>query len=59
MSNESLRRYAKNHNVCLWQIANYMNVSESTVTRMFRKELTDEEKEKIVKIIDQITSKCN
>ena len=53
--NKSLRQYAKNHGVYLWEIARFFNVSEMTITRKFRTELPEEEKSKYKYAIDQIS----
>lgn len=55
MKNIKLRDYAKAHNVYLWEIAMKMNVSEPTITRKFRTELSDEESSKIMHLIDVIS----
>ncbi len=54
MENISIRKYAKNHGVYLWEIAMFLNVSEMTITRKLRKELSETESEEIKKVIDQI-----
>lgn len=54
MINEKLRKYAKAHNVYLWEIAKHLNVSEMTITRRFRNEFTDEEFSEMKAIIDRI-----
>jgi len=46
MTNLKIRDYAKRRGVCLWQIAKALNVSEATITRLFRDE--------IIKAIDSI-----
>ena len=55
MANKKLKLYAKAHDVCLWEIAKFLNVSEPTITRKFRSELTNEEISKIKYAIDQIS----
>ena len=55
MKNIKLREYAKTNNVYLWEIALKMNVSEPTITRKFRRELSDEETSKIMHLIKQIS----
>lgn len=53
-ANKDVRQYAKGKEVFLWQIANAMGVSEPTVTRMFRTEMTPEKKAEIRAIIDRV-----
>lgn len=54
MYNKDVRNYAKSKNVYLYQIAELLNVSESTFIKKLRKELDDETKESLFKIIDMI-----
>ena len=53
-ANKDVRQYAKGKEVFLWQIANALGVSEPTVTRMFRTEMTPEKKAEIRAIIDRV-----
>jgi len=57
MYNKDVRNYAKSKNVYLYQIAESLNVSESTFIKKLRKELDDETKESLFKIIDMIAKK--
>jgi hypothetical protein len=54
MNNILLRQYAKNHGVYLWELATKLKVSEATITRKFRTEMSDEDATKIKNAIDQI-----
>lgn len=54
MSNLDIRQAAKERKVCLWQIAEHMGVSEPTITRRLRRELSEDEKKKIFVIIESI-----
>lgn len=51
MANRDIREAAKEAGVKLWQIANKLNVSEATITRLMRTELNAEKKANILKII--------
>lgn len=51
MANERIRKMAKEMKVPLWKIAEYLRVSEPTMTRKLRKELPKEEQDRIVSII--------
>ena len=53
--NNDIRELAKRNGICLWQIAMELNISESTFIKSLRKELTDEKKEEIKKIINQLS----
>ena len=52
--NEDLRRLAKNKSVRFWEIADYLGKSEATVTRFFRHEFSDEQKSRLLKVIEEI-----
>ena len=54
LSNNDLREMAKAKNVRFWEIAEKMKISDPTMTRLLRKELPKEEKEKMILIINQI-----
>lgn len=55
-ANNDIREYAKSKHVCLWQIADELNISEPTMTRKLRRELPDIAKSKIRDIIDKISN---
>ena len=54
MANQEIRKYAKESGVKLWQIADKLNISEPTMTRKLRYELTEEEQKKIIDIITEL-----
>ena len=54
MANERIRREAKSKGVRLWQIAECLGVSEITVSRKLRRELSADEEAKILRIITDI-----
>lgn len=54
MKNKEIREAAKRQGVFLWQIADRLDLHDSNFSRKLRKELPDEEKERIIKIIDEI-----
>lgn len=56
LANTDIRNRAKEKNVRLWEVADRLNISEPTITRKLRKELSAEEKHTIFKIIDEIAS---
>lgn len=53
--NNDIRELAKKHGIYLYEIAMELNVSESTFIKSLRKELTDEKKEEIKQIINQLS----
>ena len=54
MSNSDVRTAAKNAGVFLYQIAAAMGISEPTMTRKLRFELSDSEKKPIFEAIERI-----
>lgn len=54
MTNIYIREMAKRANVKLWQIANELGLSDTTFSKKLRKELSDEEKRKIIFIIKKL-----
>ena len=54
MANESLRKLTKEKKVRLWEIGYAMGVSEATIVRKLRLELSESEKEKFITIINSI-----
>ena len=57
MTNNEIRAKAKEKSVKLWQIADALKISEPTITRKLRHELSEEEKQKILALIDEIAEK--
>lgn len=51
MANEELKRDLRKAGITLWQVADMLEVSESTMTRKMRHELPKEEYEKIIAMI--------
>ena len=56
MANTDIRKHAKTNHVRFWEIADCLKRSESTVTRLFRHELSDEQKADFIKIIEKIAA---
>ncbi|MFT3951198.1 MAG: hypothetical protein QM689_04490 [Oscillospiraceae bacterium] len=54
MKNKSVREYAKRNGVFLWQVAAYLNISEPTMTRRLRTELTESEKSEIFAAVNSL-----
>lgn len=56
-ANNDVRTAAKNAGITLWMLAAYIGVSEPTITRWMRFELSDEVKEKMFMAIRHISEK--
>ena len=54
--NEDLRRQIKNAGARFWQIADRMKISEATLTRRFRREMSEAEKNEVLKAVNEIRS---
>lgn len=60
MENLEIRRKLKTKKVFQWELAERMEIAEMTLSRKLRRELPEEEKQKIFLIIDEIaTAKVN
>ena len=57
MCNNDIREYAKTHNVKLWQIAQELGINDGNFSRKLRNELPEDTKQRIYKIIDNISTK--
>ena len=58
MKNQALRQAAKAAKVPLWRIAAVLGVSEPTMTRKLRRELPENEKQQLLKIIEQLAKEA-
>lgn len=56
MNNVDIRQTAKNSGVKLWQIADSLGIADSNFSKKLRRELPDEEKQKIFEIIREISA---
>lgn len=54
MENITLRRAAKAAKVPLWRIAEALGISEPTMTRKLRRELSEKEKQQMLGFIEQL-----
>lgn len=54
MANNDIRNEAKKVGVMFWQIADSLNISEATFTRMMRHDLPEEKKQEILSIIENL-----
>lgn len=54
MHNKEIRVAAKNAGIRLWEVAEAYGISDNNFSRKLRKELPQEEKDKIIAIIDKL-----
>lgn len=54
-ANKDIREYAERNRIPLWRIADKYGCTDNSFSRKLRKELTDEDKQKIINIIDELT----
>ena len=54
VTNEDIRQAAKAAQVKLWQIAEAVGVNDGNFSRKLRHELPDDEKQRILEIIDRL-----
>ncbi len=52
--NERIKVAAKEKRVPLWEVASRLGVSESTMTRLMRQELSEDKAHSILAIIDEV-----
>lgn len=54
MKNKDIREAAKRAGVCLWEIAERLGMNDGNFSRKLRKELSSQEREKIMEIINEL-----
>ena len=54
MANEKVKAFAKEKKVYLWRVAERMGIQDSALSRKLRNELHEEEKQKILAIIEAL-----
>lgn len=59
MKNQAIRAKAATCGICLWQIAEKLGITDSTFSRKLRRELPQEEQERILSIIDEISKEVS
>lgn len=59
MHNETIRDTARERGVMLWQIADRLGMNDGNFSRKLRHELTEEERNKILRIIDDIAKEVD
>ena len=55
--NDALKNYAREMRVPMWEVAANLGVSESTMTRMMRQEISEEKTAEIRSIVAEIARK--
>ena len=55
MTNKEIRETAKKSSVYLWQIADELGITDGNFSRKLRKELPENEKNKILGIIEKLS----
>ena len=55
MKNVEIKEYAKAHGILLWRIADRLGITDSYFSKKLRYEFSAEEKQRIVRIIDELT----
>lgn len=58
VKNQDIRNAAKKADIKLWQIAEKLGIWDATLSRKLRKELPQEEKEKIIGIIAKLAKEA-
>ena len=56
MGNNDLRLYASGHGVRLWEVAKALGISDNTLTRRMRKDMTEDERREFLRAVDQISN---
>lgn len=54
--NFDIKQKALKSGVCLWEVAEAMGIADTSMSRKLRKELPQDEKQRIFDIIDQIAA---
>lgn len=55
-ANADIRVAAKSAGVCLWQVAERIGINDGNFSRKLRRELPDQEKQKILQIIQDLAA---
>lgn len=53
-SNQAIRTAAKENGIELWRIANKLGINDGNFSRKLRYELSEDEKQKILEIINEL-----
>lgn len=55
-ANADIKSTAKEKHVCLWEIAEALNIADTTMSRKLRRELSDADKAEIFAIIERVAA---
>ena len=58
MKNKEIRRAAAGNGIRLWQLAEALGITDSSLSRKLRRELPDEEKKKILSVIAKLAKEA-
>lgn len=58
MENLEIREKAKNSGVRLWQIADKLGINDGNLSRKLRKELSQQDRDRILLIIDELSKEA-
>lgn len=56
--NSEIRQVLKEARVRQWEVADALNISEATIVRKLRRELPEEEKARILQVINQLKNRA-
>lgn len=59
MANLDIRAEAVSHGARLWRVAEELGIADASLSRKLRKELPQDEKEKIIAIIRQLSKEVS
>lgn len=55
VANKEIRAAAKEAGICLWEVAEKLNIQDSAFSRKLRRELPTEDREKVLSIIRELS----
>ena len=55
--NTEIRQSFKDAGIKHWQVADEMHISEATMVRKLRRELSEEEKTRVLQVVEQLKAK--
>lgn len=59
MCNKEIREAAKQAGVCLWQIAERLGVNDGNFSRKLRRELSENDRTRVMEIIAELAKEAN
>lgn len=55
MQNIDIKNHMKSKHICSWEVAEKLNIHESTFCKWFRKPLTKEQETQVLSVIEEIS----